>query len=69
MFFVDSSGAEHKVTRKLTVNKPAQIIARVPADLAEGSVTLIVRTRFSGGGSPLKEIREIRYAYALTAKK
>ena len=69
VFFVDSSGAEHKVTRKLTVNKPAQIIARVPADLAEGSVTLIVRTRFSGGGSPLKEIREIRYAYALTAKK
>ena len=69
MFFVDSSGAEHKVTRKLTVNKPAQIIARVPADLAEGSVTLIVRTKYTVGGATLKTVREIRYAYELRAVK
>ena len=69
VFFVDSSGAEHKVTRKLTVNKPAQIIARVPADLAEGSVTLIVRTKYTVGGATLKTVREIRYAYELRAVK
>ena len=69
VFFVDAAGTEHRVSRKLTVNKPAQIIARVPADLAEGSVTLIVRTRYTGSATTLKEIRELKYAFALNAVK
>ena len=69
VFFADSTGAEHRVSRKLTVNKPAQLIARVPADLAEGSVTLIVRTKYTGSATTLKSVRELRYAYELKAVK
>ena len=67
VFFVDSSGTEHKVTRKLTVNKPSQLIARVPTDVAEGSVSLVVRTKYSGSANVLKTLRELRYAYELKA--
>ena len=69
VFFIDAAGTEHRVSRKLTVNKPGQIIARVPADLAEGSVTLVIRTKFTGSGTSLKEIRELKYAFALNAVK
>ena len=69
VFFADVSGTEHRVSRKLTVNKPAQLIARVPADLAEGSVTLIVRTKYTGSATTLKSVRELRYAYELKAVK
>ena len=69
VFFVDSEGKEHRVSRRLTVNKPAQIIARVPADLAEGAVTLIVRTKYTGSATTLKSVRELRYAYELKAVK
>jgi len=69
VFFVDSEGKEHRVNRRLTVNKPAQLIARVPADLAEGAVTLIVRTKYTGSATTLKSVRELRYAYELKAVK
>ena len=69
VFFVDSEGKEHRVSRRLTVNKPAQLIARVPADLAEGAVTLIVRTKYTGSATTLKSVRELRYAYELKAVK
>ena len=67
VFFVDANGAEHKVTRKLTVNKPSQLIARVPSDVAEGSVSLVVHTKYSGSANVLKTLRELRYAYELNA--
>lgn len=54
VFIVDSAGAEHKVTRRLSVNKPSQLIARVPADVPEGA---------------LKEIREVTYSGRCTAVK
>lgn len=69
VFFIDAAGTEHRVSRKLTVNKPAQIIARVPADLAEGSVTLVIRTKFSGSSAALKTVRELKYTFVLNAVK
>lgn len=70
VFLVDSEGKEHRVTRKLTDNKPSRLTARIPADIAEGDLQLIVRTKFSGsGGSVLKSIREIKYGYSLKAVK
>lgn len=61
VFFVDSDGKEHRVSRRLTVNKPAQIIARVPSDV-KGEVKVVVRTKFTSGNRPLSTSREISYA-------
>lgn len=70
VFFVDAEGNEHRVTRKLTANKPSQLIARVPSSVAEGDVSLIIRTRYTGSNvNILKNIRELRYAYELKAVK
>ena len=35
----------------------------------EVSVTLVIRTKFTGSGISLKEIRELKYAFALNAVK
>ncbi|MGI5172929.1 DUF4469 domain-containing protein [Treponema sp. OMZ 840] len=67
VFFRLADGTEHKVTRRLSVNQPSQIIARVPSAVPEGKVTVIIRTKFSGA-KPLKEMREITYGYPCTAK-
>lgn len=69
VFIVDSSGAEHKVTRRLSVNKPSQLIARVPADVSEGACTVIVRTRYTTGGIALKEPRTVTAPISCTAVK
>ncbi|MBD5446374.1 MAG: DUF4469 domain-containing protein [Treponema sp.] len=70
VFVVDASGAEHKVTRRLSVNKPSQLIARVPADVPQGACTVIVRTKYSTSGSgSLKEVREVTYSIRCTAVK
>ena len=68
MFFKAADGTEHKTTRHLSVNKPCRLIARVPATLSAGKVTVIVRTEFAGSGKPLKELREIIYGYPCTSK-
>ena len=67
VFIVDAAGGEHKVTRRLSVNKPSQLIARVPADVPAGACSVVVRTRFSGGGKALSELRTITYGQACTA--
>ncbi|UKI55165.1 MAG: DUF4469 domain-containing protein [Treponema succinifaciens] len=70
VFFVDMEGNEHRVTRKLTANKPSRLIARVPSSVAEGNVSLIIRTRYTGSSvNILKNLRELRYAYELKAVK
>ena len=69
VFFVDSEGAEHRVERKLTENKPSRIIARVPADINEGDISLIIRTKAGTGSFVLKSVREIKYDYSLKAVK
>ena len=68
VFFKTANGSEHKTARRLSVNKPSQIIARVPASLPAGAVTVIVRTKFTGGASPLKTVREIIYGYPCEAQ-
>lgn len=67
IFIVDSTGTEHRVTRRLTVNKPSHIIARVPSTVTAGAVTVKIRTNYSGSKNPLSAIREITYGYECTA--
>ncbi len=69
IFFIASDHSEYKVTRKLTLNRPKHIIARVPSDLAEGEYTVVIRTKFSNNSTPLKSIREIKYSYKVNAQK
>ena len=67
VFIVDATGKEHRVTRRLTVNKPSQIIARVPSSVPAGAVTVKIKTNYSGNKAPLSAIREISYGYECTA--
>ena len=66
VFIVDADGTEHKVTRRLSLNKPSQLIARVPAAVPAGSVTVLVRTKYSSGAK-LANLREITYSRPCTA--
>ena len=68
VFFKAANGTEYKTTRRLSVNLPSQIIARVPKEVPAGAVTIIVRTKYAKGGTALKEMREIVYGYPCTAK-
>ena len=65
VFFVDSSGAEHPLTHRLSENTPKKLLFRVPA-LAAGQYTLKVVTRFSASSYELKENRVITYDSPLT---
>ena len=69
VFFIASDGSEYRVSRKLTMNKPKNLIARVPADLPAGEYTVVVRTKFTSGGNELKTVREVRYSYSIKAVK
>ena len=69
VFFVTEDSTEHKTERRLSLNKPTQILARVPQNLPEGKVWVVVRTKYTHGGIPLKELRELVYGYPCTAKK
>ena len=68
VFFKAANGTEYKTTRRLSVNKPSQIIVRVPKEVPAGAVTVIVRTKYSSTAKPLKEIKEIIFGYPCTAK-
>ena len=68
VFFLASDGGEYKTERRLSVNKPTQIIARVPKNIPEGKVQVVIRTRYSGSGAPLKELREVVFNLPCTAK-
>ena len=68
VFFLTSDGGEHKTERRLSVNKPSQIIARVPKNIPEGKVQIVVRTKYSGTARLLKDIREIAFNLPCTAK-
>jgi hypothetical protein len=64
VFFVDESGAETRVARKLTENNPKKLIFRVPP-LADGVWTLKVATRFSNSKQLLNSPRSIVYEFPL----
>ena len=68
VFFKSANGTEYKTNRRLSVNKPSQIIARVPKEVPEGVVTVIIRTKYTGGAIKLKEVREITFKLSCTAK-
>ena len=68
VFFKAANGTEYKTTRRLSVNNPSQLIARVPKEVPAGEVTVIVRTKITGNNKILKEIREIVYGYPCEAK-
>ncbi|MGP1475845.1 MAG: DUF4469 domain-containing protein, partial [Treponema sp.] len=53
--------------RRLSVNKPTQIIARVPKNMPEGKVQVVIRNKFTSGGKHLKELRELVYNYPCRA--
>lgn len=65
VFFIDSKGVETAVTRRLTQNDPKTVIARVPAELAEGTYTLRIVTQYSNSNTLLKSPRVIEYEHAL----
>jgi hypothetical protein len=65
VFFVNDQGVATAVTRRLTVNDPKTIIARVPA-LPAGQYTLKVVTRFSNSSTLLKDARTMEYERKLT---
>ena len=69
VFFKAANGTEYKADRRLSVNKPGQIIARVPKEVPEGEVSVMVRTKYSGSTAPLKTVREIVFKLPCTAKK
>nr|WP_314782214.1 DUF4469 domain-containing protein [uncultured Treponema sp.] len=68
VFFKAENGTEYKTNRRLSVNNPSQIIARVPKEVPEGKVEVMVRTKFSTGNKTLLQIREIVYGYPCKAK-
>ncbi len=69
VFFVNAEGVATPVTRRLTQNDPKTVIARVPADLADGNYTLRIVTQFSNSAVLLKEPRTIEYPILLTVSK
>ncbi len=62
VFIIDAEGKEHRVSRRLSHNKPSMLIARVPADVSAGEARVIVRTKFTGSATLLKSVREIEYS-------
>ena len=68
VFFIRSDNVEFKTTRRLSINKPSQIIARVPKNIGTGAVTVLVRTKYAGSGKALKEVRDIVFGYPCIAK-
>jgi len=69
VFIIDSEGKEHRVTRRLSHNKPSMVIARVPADVSAGEARVVVRTKFTSGNRPLSNAREIEYPIACKVVK
>ena len=63
-----TDGTEYKTMRRLSVNLPSQIIARVPKEVPAGAVTVIVRTKLTGSNKTLKEVREMIFKLPCTAK-
>ena len=69
VFFIGEDGVEHRVVRRFMTNNPGTVVARVPQDVTEGNVRLVIRTKFSSGNKVLANLREIAYAYPLKATK
>ncbi|MGI5067957.1 DNA-binding domain-containing protein [Treponema denticola] len=65
IFFVPETGAPVRAA-VIAENKPARLMAIIPADLAAGTYYIEVRSKHSGGGKPLKAVKAGRFAKPLT---
>ena len=65
IFFVPETGNPVRAT-VIAENKPARLMAIIPADLAAGTYYIEVRSKHSGGGKPLKAVKAGRFAKPLT---
>ena len=65
IFFVPETGAPVRAA-VIAENKPARLMAIIPADLAAGTYYIEVRSKHSGGGKPLKAVKVGRFAKPLT---
>lgn len=64
VFFIAEDGTESQATMIVT-NNPSNLVVMTPA-LASGKYMVEVRTFYSGGGKPLKDIRIARLTKKLT---
>ena len=65
IFFVPETGNPVRAS-VIAENKPARLMAIIPADLAAGTYYIEVRSKHSGGGKPLKAVKAGRFAKPLT---
>ena len=65
IFFVPETGNPVRAS-VIAENKPARVMAIIPADLPAGTYYVEVMTKFSGGGKPLKIVKSGRCAKPLT---
>jgi len=65
IFFVKATGETVKA-RTIAENKPARLMALIPSTFPLGDYYVEVRTKYSGGGKPLKVIKAGRFAKPLT---
>ena len=65
IFFVPETGNPVRAS-VIAENKPARLMAIIPADLAVGTYYIEVRSKHSGGGKPLKAVKAGRFAKLLT---
>ena len=65
IFFVPETGNPVRAA-VIAENKPARVMAIIPADLAAGTYYIEVRSKHSGGGKPLKAVKAGRFAKPLT---
>ena len=69
IFFVPETGAPESAAVRASViaeNKPARLMAVIPADLAAGTYYIEVRTKLSGGGTKLKTVKKGTFGKPLT---
>ena len=65
IFFVPETGSPVRAA-VIAENKPAWVMAIIPADLLAGTYFIELRTKISGGGKALKGVKTGRCAKPLT---
>ena len=65
IFFVPETGEAVRAT-VIAENKPARLMAIIPADLPAGTYCIEVQTKIAEGGKALKNLKTGRFAKALT---
>lgn len=67
IFFVHPDGTETMVKHRLIFNEPKRLVSYVPRDLAPGEYQVIIRTRYTPGGTKkCKTLKTIVYPHPVT---